>query len=62
MEKMPLRLRVHETPVFMRLRRTLPMVTMRLRGGQSQWKKPDFHNFLGDFFGFCLFLAIFLGF
>ena len=35
---------------------------MRLQGGQSQQEKPDFHNFLRDFFGFCGFLAIFLGF
>jgi hypothetical protein len=49
-------------PLFMRLRRTLPMVTMRLWGGQSQWEKPDFHSFLAIFFGFCLFLAYFLGF
>jgi hypothetical protein len=28
-------------------------------GWQSQWQKPDFHNFLGVFFGFCLFLAYF---
>ena len=35
--------------------RTLSLVTMRLRAGQSQWEKADFHNFLGVF-GICLFL------
>jgi hypothetical protein len=29
---------VRENPVFMRLRRTLPMVTMRPEHGQSQWE------------------------
>jgi hypothetical protein len=36
---------VRETPVFMRLRRTLPMVTMRLSGHQSQWKNAGFPQF-----------------
>src|SRR6185503_15741865 len=34
-----------ENPVFMRLRRTLPMVTMRLCARQSQWEFADFHRF-----------------
>jgi hypothetical protein len=33
MEEVESELEVRGTPVFMRLRRTLPMVTMRLRGG-----------------------------
>jgi hypothetical protein len=55
-------LRVHETPLFMRLRRTLPMVTMRLLGRQSQGQRVDFHSFLAGFLGFCLFLAHFVRF
>jgi hypothetical protein len=31
-------LEVRGTPVFMRLRRTLPMVTMRPEREQSQWE------------------------
>ncbi len=33
----------------MRLQRTLPKVTMRLKGPPSQWQKTDFHRFLAGF-------------
>jgi len=40
-----------ENPVFMRLRRTLPMVTMRLGHGQSQWENAAFPQFSSVFMG-----------
>jgi hypothetical protein len=40
-----------ENPVFMRLRRTLPMVTMRLEQGQSQWENAAFPQFSSVFMG-----------
>jgi hypothetical protein len=40
-----------ENPVFMRLRRTLPMVTMRLGQGQSQWENARFPQFSSVFMG-----------
>jgi hypothetical protein len=40
-----------ETPVFMRLRRTLPMVTMRLGQVQSQWENAGFPQFSWVFMG-----------
>jgi len=42
---------MRETPVFMRLRRTLPMVTMRLSGHESQWKNAGFPQFSWVFMG-----------
>jgi hypothetical protein len=60
MEEVESELEVRGTPVFMRLRRTLPMVTMRLGGSESQWKNTQFPQFSWDFagnspifFGFC---------
>ncbi|HVZ84878.1 MAG TPA: hypothetical protein VG893_14475, partial [Terracidiphilus sp.] len=38
---------VAKTPVFMRVLHNPSLVTMRLEGGQSQPKMPDFHSFLG---------------
>jgi hypothetical protein len=38
---------MHETPVFMRLRRTLPMVTMRLSAGKVKGKARFSTVFLG---------------
>src|ERR1035438_2086298 len=37
--------RLHENPLFMRVRRTPSFVTMRLWGGTSQWEKLDFHRY-----------------
>jgi hypothetical protein len=48
-----------ENPVFMRLRRTLPMVTMRLGHGQSQWENAAFPQFSSVFMGE---MPIFAGF
>jgi hypothetical protein len=48
---MPLNRAWRETPVFMRLRRTLPMVTMRLEQGQSQWENTCFPQFSWVFMG-----------
>ena len=39
------KLRVRENPVFMRLRRTLPMVTMRLRARTKSRENADFPQF-----------------
>jgi hypothetical protein len=47
-------------PVFMRLRRTLPMVTMRLQGGESQSKNTCFPQFSSVFSGNRRFLPVFL--
>jgi hypothetical protein len=43
--------RMRENPVFMRLRRTLPMVTMRLGRVQSQWENTGFPQFSWVFVG-----------
>jgi hypothetical protein len=52
---------MRETPVFMRLRRTLPFVTMRLWGGQSQWKNQGFPQFSWVFLRKMPFFAGFSG-
>jgi hypothetical protein len=52
----------HENPVFMQLLRTLPMVTMRLRGGESQAKSPISTGFYGSNACFSGFLAVLAGF
>ena len=59
MEGVRPRQRLHETPVFMRVRRTPSFVTMRLLVAQSQWEIRDFHNFLGILCQFCRFLPVF---
>jgi len=51
MEECRAKLLVRETPVFMRLRRTLPMVTMQLSGSQSQWESTGFPQFSWVFVG-----------
>src|SRR5208282_1162419 len=48
---------LRETPVFMRLRSTLPFVTMRPGGGQSQWKNCGFPQFSSVFWGYMPILA-----
>jgi hypothetical protein len=42
---------MRENPVFMRLRRTLPMVTMRPGQVQSQWENAAFPQFSWVFVG-----------
>src|SRR6185437_724436 len=53
---------MRESPVFMRVRRTLSFKTMRLGGGQSQGEKADFHRFSSIFAGKQPKLPVFAGF